>query len=60
MPDHLPYRPATDPITLRLDRWASMLRNFTNDDGTGELTLTDDERIDLSTLLTQAANQVRS
>jgi hypothetical protein len=57
----LPVLPATESTTVRLDRWASILRNWTNDDesgGRGDLTLTDDERIDLSTLLTGAANEI--
>jgi hypothetical protein len=45
-------RPATDPITLRLDRWASLLRNCDN------LELSDAEIEDLSTLLTAAANEI--
>lgn len=44
------YRPETDTLILRLDRWASILRN----DPPGALT--DDEVVDLSTLLTTAAN----
>jgi hypothetical protein len=57
-------RPATDPITLRLDRWASILRNADQtphpEDGELCVWLTEDEAMDLSTLLTAAGNNIRA
>lgn len=45
-------RPSTDPVTLRLDRWASILRNRPG-------RLSEDEEDDLSLLCTQAANEIQ-
>lgn len=53
----LPWRPRTDAMTLRLDRAASIIRNTTNV-GSFELTLTDDDRGELSALLEQASNEI--
>lgn len=51
------WRPRSDALTLRLDRAASIIRNTTNN-GTFELTLTDDDRGELSALLEEASNRI--
>lgn len=48
-----PSSSAEGRLPARLDRWASILRN-----SPAASTLTDDERMELSTLLTEAANNV--
>lgn len=52
----LPFRPSSDALTLRLDRWASILDGYSDDGNGAALTLTGDELADLSTLCTAAAN----
>ena len=43
-------------ITLRLDRWASTLRNA--EDAGGFVVVMSDEAMELSTLLTEAVNEL--
>jgi hypothetical protein len=53
----LPFLPDEYPITLQLDRTASVLRNWRDDDE-GNLMLSDEELDYLSTMLTRAANTI--
>ena len=55
--DELPIRPDTDSITLRLDRWASIFGKW---QGAYDLRLTDNERVDITTLCTEAAKATAS